>query len=85
MVIIIIFFQSSSGLFRVMGRNKSLLTPFPIRLPMAKEKKMERKFQCLDCYKTHDDEQAALDCCGSATQSWWTNYNRWGKQHWYGR
>ncbi|MGE4274913.1 MAG: hypothetical protein AB7E27_02480 [Candidatus Methanomethylophilaceae archaeon] len=52
---------------------------------MAKEKKMERKFQCLDCYKTYDDEQAALDCCGSYVQSWWTNYNRWGKQHWYGR
>ena|GEM_PF-758402 len=43
------------------------------------------RFQCLKCYRTFKDEQAALDCCGSLIQAWSTNYRRWGKQNWYGR
>ncbi|MCL2786533.1 MAG: hypothetical protein FWD81_04875 [Methanomassiliicoccaceae archaeon] len=45
----------------------------------------QMRYQCLKCYKTFKDEQTALDCCGSLTQAWSTNYTRWGKQHWYGR
>ena len=52
---------------------------------MAKEKKPEMRYQCLGCYKTHKTEQKALDCCGSMIQAWCINYNKWGKQHWYGR
>jgi len=61
---------------------------------MATEKKPKVKaakgeprmrYQCLECYKTFDEEQKALDCCDSLIQAWSTNYNRWGKQHWYGR
>ena len=52
---------------------------------MAKEKTPQMRYKCLNCYKTYKDEQQALDCCGSLIQAWSTNYNRWGKQHWYGR
>ncbi|MDR0198604.1 MAG: hypothetical protein LBI08_02545 [Methanomassiliicoccaceae archaeon] len=52
---------------------------------MAKDKTSRIRYQCLQCYKTFNEEQKALDCCGSAIQAWITNYNRWGKQHWYGR
>jgi hypothetical protein len=55
---------------------------------MAKEKAPELKWQCLNCYKVHSGphaEQKALNCCGSFTQGYWTNYNKWGKQKWYGR
>ncbi len=55
---------------------------------MAKQKAPELRFQCLNCYKTYkgpDAEQKALDCCGSFIQGWWANYNKWGKQHWFGR
>lgn len=53
-----------------------------------KEKQPELRWQCLNCYRTFkgpDAEQKALDCCGSVVQGWWANYNRWGKQKWYGR
>lgn len=43
---------------------------------------MERRFQCLNCYKTYKDEQEALDCCNSAIQSWYTNYEKWGRRNW---
>ncbi len=49
---------------------------------MAKERKMERRFQCLKCYKTFKDEQKALDCCKSIIQSWYTNYEKWGRHNW---
>ena len=52
---------------------------------MAKEKKPEMRYQCLKCYRTYKTEQKALDCCGSMIQAWCINYNKWGKQHWYGR
>ena len=52
---------------------------------MAKEKKPEMRYQCLRCYRTYKSEQKALDCCGSMIQAWCINYNKWGKQHWYGR
>ena len=53
-----------------------------------KEKQPELRWQCLNCYRTYkgpDAEQKALDCCGSVVQGWWANYNKWGKQKWYGR
>ena len=53
-----------------------------------KEKQPELRWQCLNCYRTFkgpDAEQKALDCCGSVVQGWWANYNKWGKQKWYGR
>ena len=50
-----------------------------------KPKAPEMRYQCLGCYKTFKTEQEALDCCGSFIQDWTTNYNKWGKQHWYGR
>ncbi|NLL94356.1 MAG: hypothetical protein GX224_01135 [Thermoplasmatales archaeon] len=50
-----------------------------------KEKPMEMRYQCLGCYKTHKEEQRALDCCGSFIQAWTINYNKWGRQKWYGR
>ena len=54
--------------------------------PMSKKDKApEMRYQCLKCYKTHKTEQKALDCCGSMIQAWCINYNKWGKQHWYGR
>lgn len=55
---------------------------------MKSEKQPELVWQCLSCHKTYkgpDAEQKALDCCGSVVQGWWANYNRWGKQKWYGR
>ena len=55
---------------------------------MKGEKPLELRSQCLNCYKTFkgdDCVQRALDCCGSLTQTWYVNYNRWGKQKWYGR
>jgi hypothetical protein len=52
---------------------------------VSKGKEPQMRWQCLKCYKTHKEEQKALDCCGSAIQGWSTNYTRWGKQHWYGR
>ncbi|MFA6804707.1 MAG: hypothetical protein WCQ23_02235 [Candidatus Methanomethylophilaceae archaeon] len=55
---------------------------------MAKEKPMELRWQCLNCYKVYkgpDAEQKALDCCGSFTQGYWVNYRKWGTQKWYGR
>ena len=55
----------------------------------AKQKQLELRSQCLNCYKTFkgpDAEQKALDCCGSLVQTWWANYSKWGlKQKWYGR
>ena len=57
----------------------------PIGGTMAKEKKPEMRYQCLGCYRTYKTEQKALDCCGSMIQAWCINYNKWGKQHWYGR
>lgn len=57
-----------------------------MRVAMArKAKEPEMRFQCLKCYKTHRSEQAALDCHGSAIQGWLKNYNKWGRQKWYGR
>lgn len=50
-----------------------------------KEKPQEMRYQCLMCYRTYKDEQAALDCHDSAIQAWTTNYRKWGRQHWYGR
>ncbi len=59
---------------------------------MATKEKQEKPlvlcFQCLNCYKTYKGEgaeQKALDCCGSFIQGWYENYNKWGKQKWYGR
>ena len=55
---------------------------------MAKDKPLELRWQCLNCYKTHrgsDAEKKALDCCGSFTQGYWVNYRKWGTQKWYGR
>ena len=55
---------------------------------MKAEKQPELVWQCLNCHKTYkgpDAEQKALDCCGSIVQGWWANYNKWGKQKWYGR
>ncbi|MBQ3685056.1 MAG: hypothetical protein II933_01390 [Candidatus Methanomethylophilaceae archaeon] len=55
---------------------------------MKGEKPLELRSQCLNCYKTYKGEdcvQKALDCCGSLTQTWYVNYNKWGKQKWYGR
>lgn len=55
---------------------------------MKAEKQPELRWQCLNCYRTYkgpDAEQKALDCCGSVVQGWWANYNKWGKQKWYGR
>ncbi|MBS7383039.1 MAG: hypothetical protein PUK35_06225 [Methanomassiliicoccales archaeon] len=51
----------------------------------GKVKAPEMRYQCLKCYKTHKDEQKALDCCGSMIQAWAVNYNKWGRGHWYGR
>jgi len=53
--------------------------------PKVSKKEPQMRYQCLECYKTHKDEDAALNCCNSAIQAWSTNYRRWGKQHWYGR
>lgn len=66
---------------------KGLLTVSTIGTTMAKkEKAPEMRFQCLNCYKTHKQEQKALDCCGSFIQAWTINYNKWGqRQKWYGR
>jgi len=53
-----------------------------------KEKPLELRWQCLNCYKTYkgpDAEQKALDCCGSFTQGYYVNYRKWGVQKWYGR
>ena len=52
---------------------------------MSKKKESRMRYQCLKCYRTFNDEQKALDCCDSLIQAWSTNYDRWGKQHWYGR
>jgi len=55
---------------------------------MAKDKPLELRWQCLNCYKVHrgsDAEKKALDCCGSFTQGYWVHYTKWGKQKWYGR
>jgi len=55
---------------------------------MAKTKEPELTWKCLDCYRLYRGEgaeQKALDCCGSLIQGVWVNYNRWGKQKWYGR
>ena len=55
---------------------------------MAKDKPLELRWQCLNCYKTHrgaDAEKKALACCGSFTQGYWVNYRKWGTQKWYGR
>ena len=60
----------------------------PNSTPMKAEKQPELVWQCLNCHKTYkgpDAEQKALDCCGSIVQGWWANYNKWGKQKWYGR
>lgn len=57
-------------------------------LAMKAEKQPELVWQCLNCHRTFkgaDAEQKALDCCGSIVQGWWANYNKWGKQKWYGR
>jgi len=43
---------------------------------------MERRFQCLACYRTYKDEQKALDCHKSIIQSWYTNYEKWGRHNW---
>ena len=51
----------------------------------GKKKAPEMRYQCLKCYRTHKTEQEALDCCGSFIQGWVKNYNKWGRQHWYGR
>lgn len=61
---------------------------FGHHVAMAKEKPLELRWQCLNCYKTHrgpDAEKKALDCCGSFIQGYWKNYSKWGKQKWYGR
>lgn len=55
---------------------------------MSEHNEADLRCQCLSCYKTYkgaDSEQKALDCCGSLIQKWYVNYNRWGKQKWYGR
>ena len=63
-------------------------TDLPNSTSMKAEKQPELRWQCLNCYKTYkgpDAEQKALDCCGSIVQGWWANYNKWGRQKWYGR
>ncbi len=63
-------------------------TDAPNPRTMKAEKQPELVWQCLNCYRTYkgpDAQQKALDCCGSVTQGWWANYNKWGKQKWYGR
>ena len=74
-------------LMNPIGENLLSTSPL-IRKAMKAEKQPELRSQCLNCYKTFkgpDAEQKALDCCGSLVQTWWANYNRWGKQKWYGR
>ena len=39
---------------------------------MKAEKQPELVWQCLNCHKTYKGP-------------WWANYNKWGKQKWYGR
>ena len=47
-------------------------TDAPNPRTMKAEKQPELVWQCLNCYS-------------SVTQGWWANYNKWGKQKWYGR
>ena len=50
----------------------------PVKRDVLKEVTLE--------WRTADEiEQKALDCCGSIVQGWWANYNKWGRQKWYGR
>ena len=68
--------------------TETFYTDFLDSSSMKAEKQPELRWQCLNCYKTYkgpDAEQKALDCCGSIVQGWWANYNKWGKQKWYGR
>lgn len=65
--------------------DKNLFIGQSILDAMTEEKAPEMRYQCLNCYKTHKTEQSALDCCNSMIQAWCINYNKWGKQHWYGR
>lgn len=68
--------------------TETFYTDLPDSSSMKAEKQPELRWQCLNCYKTYkgpDAEQKALDCCGSIVQGWWANYNKWGKQKWYGR
>ena len=69
-------------------RRVSFNIVLPNSTAMKAEKQPELVWQCLNCHKTYkgpDAEQKALDCCGSIVQGWWANYNKWGKQKWYGR